>query len=130
MSEKEPTVQEKTAQLVKQAVEEAILPLRQEIAGIKSLPASSKKLESSPSIDLAQSSQKPSNDLEPSNDLAQSSQKPEVISVESLMHDPVHQQARAVMRAKFLRDLQGKLSPLLVHAIAFELEAQIKEPAA
>ena len=65
-----------------------------------------------------------------SNDLAHLSQKPQVISVESLMNDPVHQQARVAMRAKFLRDLQGKLSPFLVHAIGLELEAQIKESAA
>ena len=120
----EPTNQEKTAQLVKQAVEEAILPLRQEIAGIKTSRDSLKMSEPSLPVDFAALLDEKLKLLH-----AQLSQKPQVVSAELLMNDPMYQEARVALRGRFLQDLQERLSPFLVQAIAYELDGQAQAKA-
>lgn len=45
------------------------------------------------------------------------------LQIEMLMKAPEYAEARTAIRAKLLGDLQKRLSPLLVQAITFELDA-------
>ena len=49
------------------------------------------------------------------------------LEIKVLLTSPAYAEHRNAIRAKLFKDLQARLSPLLVQGIAFELEAQMRD---